>query len=97
MEPLALAKLDGAVRRVAHQQRKKTTPQYVNLKYFLIGYFQTTRAWQALLSRIAPPDMVVTDGGSGFASKNQGCVLVVLHAYRMSKASNRDTENYVHR
>lgn len=29
---------------------------------------ETTRAWRALLSRIAPPDMVVTDGGSGFAS-----------------------------
>ena len=29
---------------------------------------ETTRAWRALLSRIAPPDMVVTDGGSGFAA-----------------------------
>lgn len=29
---------------------------------------ETTRAWRALLSRIAPPEMVVTDGGSGFAS-----------------------------
>lgn len=29
---------------------------------------ETTRAWRALLSRIAPPDVVVTDGGSGFAS-----------------------------
>ena len=67
MEPHALAKLGGAVRRVAHQQRKKTTPQYVNSKYFLIGYFQTIRAWQALLSRIAPPYMVVTDCGSVFA------------------------------
>lgn len=28
---------------------------------------ETSRAWRALLSRIAPPDMVVTDGGSGFA------------------------------
>lgn len=28
----------------------------------------TTAAWRSLLSRIAPPDMVVTDGGSGFAS-----------------------------
>ena len=28
---------------------------------------ETSRAWAALLSRIAPPDMVVTDGGSGFA------------------------------
>ncbi|WP_155237987.1 transposase [Alloscardovia omnicolens] len=24
-------------------------------------------AWQALLARIAPPDVVVTDGGAGFA------------------------------
>ena len=29
---------------------------------------ETTRAWRELLSRIAPPDMVVTDGGSGFAA-----------------------------
>ena len=29
---------------------------------------ETKRAWQSLLSRIAPPDMVVTDGGSGFAA-----------------------------
>ena len=29
---------------------------------------ETTAAWRSLLSRIAPPDMVVTDGGSGFAS-----------------------------
>lgn len=29
---------------------------------------ETSRAWKALLSRIAPPDMVVTDGGSGFAT-----------------------------
>ncbi|MBQ2628710.1 MAG: hypothetical protein IJG13_03450 [Kiritimatiellae bacterium] len=28
----------------------------------------TKRAWKALLSRIAPPDMVVTDGGPGFAA-----------------------------
>ena len=28
---------------------------------------ETARAWRALLSRVAPPDMVVTDGGSGFA------------------------------
>lgn len=27
---------------------------------------ENTRSWIALLSRIAPPDMVVTDGGSGF-------------------------------
>lgn len=27
---------------------------------------ENSRAWQALLSRIAPPDLVVTDGGSGF-------------------------------
>ena len=29
---------------------------------------ETASAWRSLLSRIAPPDMVVTDGGSGFAS-----------------------------
>lgn len=29
---------------------------------------ETTSAWRSLLSRIALPDMVVTDGGSGFAS-----------------------------
>lgn len=48
---------------------------------------ETTRSWEALLSRIAPPDMVVTDGGSGFASavkkvwpqtKVQRCL---FHAY----------------
>lgn len=29
---------------------------------------ENARAWSALMSRIAPPDMVVTDGGSGFGS-----------------------------
>lgn len=33
-----------------------------------IARAETTAAWRSLLSRIAPPDMVVTDGGSGFAS-----------------------------
>lgn len=28
---------------------------------------ESARAWEALMSRIAPPDMVVTDGGTGFA------------------------------
>lgn len=28
---------------------------------------ETSAAWRSLLSRIAPPDVVVTDGGSGFA------------------------------
>jgi hypothetical protein len=28
---------------------------------------ENSRAWAALLSNVAPPDMVVTDGGSGFA------------------------------
>ncbi len=40
-------------------------------EYVLSWYMaraETKRAWKALLSRIAPPDMVVTDGGSGFAS-----------------------------
>ena len=29
---------------------------------------ETTQSWIALISRIAPPDVVVTDGGSGFKS-----------------------------
>lgn len=29
---------------------------------------ETTRAWRSLLRTIAPPEVVVTDGGSGFAS-----------------------------
>ena len=29
---------------------------------------ETSAAWRSLLSRVAPPDMVVTDGGGGFAS-----------------------------
>ncbi len=28
---------------------------------------ENSHAWEALLSRIAPPNMVVTDGGAGFA------------------------------
>jgi len=52
---------------------------------------ETTRAWRALLSRIAPPDVVVTDGGSGFASavaaewprtRVQRCV---FHAFQQVK------------
>lgn len=36
----------------------------------VVGWYlaktENSRAWAALMSRIAPPDMVVTDGGSGF-------------------------------
>jgi len=36
----------------------------------VIGWYlarsENSRAWRALMSRIAPPDMVVTDGGPGF-------------------------------
>lgn len=48
---------------------------------------ETSAAWKSLLSRIAPPDVVVTDGGSGFAkavaaewpqTKVQRCV---FHAF----------------
>ena len=38
----------------------------------ILGWYiaraETSASWQALLSRIAPPDMVVTDGGTGFSS-----------------------------
>lgn len=34
---------------------------------------ETSRAWEALLSRIAAPDMVVTDGGTGFAKAARRC------------------------
>jgi hypothetical protein len=34
---------------------------------------ETSRGWKALLERIAPPDMVVTDGGSGFAKAVREC------------------------
>ena len=52
---------------------------------------ETTRAWQALMSRIAPPDVVVCDGGQGIASavkttwpttRIQRCV---FHAYSAVK------------
>lgn len=38
---------------------------------YVLGWYlarqENSQAWEALLSRIAPPDMVVTDGGTGFA------------------------------
>lgn len=40
-----------------------------NEKYVLSWYLargENSRSWGALLSRIAPPEMVVTDGGTGF-------------------------------
>ena len=41
-------------------------------KTHVLGWYvakgETTRAWQALMSRIAPPDVVVCDGGQGIAS-----------------------------
>jgi len=40
--------------------------EYVLSWYLARG--ETTMAWRALLKTIAPPDVVVTDGGSGFAS-----------------------------
>ena len=39
-------------------------------KDYVLGWYlaqsENSRAWQALLSRIAAPDMVITDGGQGF-------------------------------
>lgn len=59
---------------------------------FVLGWHlarsENSRAWRALLSRIAPPAMVVTDGGTGFAkavreewptTKVQRCI---VHASR---------------
>ena len=40
--------------------------QYVLGWYIARG--ETRRAWEALLEKIAPPEVVVTDSGSGFAS-----------------------------
>lgn len=41
-------------------------------KTHVLGWYvaksETTHAWQALMSRIAPPDVVVCDGGQGIAS-----------------------------
>lgn len=45
-------------------------------EYVLSWYLaraETSRAWRALLSRIAPPEMVVSDGGSGFAKAARSC------------------------
>ena len=59
-------------------------------EYVLSWYLarsENSRSWRALLSRIAPPDVVISDGGSGFASavakewprtKVQRCL---FHAY----------------
>ena len=39
---------------------------------FILGWYvarsENSRAWEALMSRIAPPALVLTDGGSGFAT-----------------------------
>lgn len=45
-------------------------------EYVLSWYLarsETSRAWEALLSRIAPPEMVVSDGGTGFAKAASLC------------------------
>jgi len=38
---------------------------------YVLGWYvaksENSRAWEALLSRIAPPEVVITDGGKGFA------------------------------
>lgn len=64
-------------------------------KTHVLGWYvakgETTRAWQALMSRIATPDVVVCDGGQGIASavkttwptiRIQRCV---FHAYSAVK------------
>ena len=64
-------------------------------KTHVLGWYvakgETTRAWQALMSRIVPPDVVVCDGGQGIASavkttwpttRIQRCV---FHAYSAVK------------
>ena len=64
-------------------------------KTHVLGWYvakgETTRAWQALMSRIAPPDVVVCDGWQGIASavkttwpttRIQRCV---FHAYSAVK------------
>lgn len=45
-------------------------------EYVLSWYLarsENSRAWTALLSNIAPPEVVVTDGGSGFAKAVKSC------------------------
>lgn len=45
-------------------------------EYVLSWYLaraETSRAWIALLSHIAPPEMVITDGGTGFAKAAKAC------------------------
>lgn len=44
---------------------------------FVLGWYvartERTRAWVALMERIAPPDVVITDGGPGFARAVKQC------------------------
>lgn len=40
---------------------------------------ENSRAWEALMSRIAPPALVVTDGGSGFAKALADYACATLH------------------
>lgn len=54
--------LDRARLRGAHSLQRR------HVLSWHLARAETTAAWRSLLSRIAPPDMVVTDGGSGFAS-----------------------------
>ena len=54
-----------------HLGRKAVVLIACSDKYVLGWYLakqENTRAYKALLSRIAPPNMVVTDGGTGFAT-----------------------------
>lgn len=56
---------------------------------------ENSRAWAALMDRIAPPELVVTDGGSGFekARKNvwpQTRVVVHLPCVRADHAGDDD-------
>ena len=44
---------------------------------------ENSRAWGALMSRIAPPALVVTDGGSGFAKALADYACATLHLPRV--------------
>lgn len=49
---------------------RKAVVLIAQTREYILGWYvartENARAWEALMSRIAPPDLVVTDGGSGF-------------------------------
>lgn len=65
---------------------------------FILGWYvarsENSRAWEALMNRIAPPDVVVTDGGSGFEKARKKAWPNTRVAVHLSRVRDHQTSHH---